>query len=104
MTTRAWPVKLVFRKSARTVVILFDDGFEGEIAFKTLRTESPSADVRGHGAGPPPAQAPVPDDISIEKAEPVGRYAVRLYFSDGHSTGLYTWALLRSLCSEATPA
>lgn len=65
--------------------------------FKKLRENSPSAEVQGHGAGPKPPQAPVPDTIMVERAEPVGRYAVRIIFSDGHSTGLYTWALLKEL-------
>ena len=55
--------------------------------------------MRGHGAGPRPPQPPVPDDISVTKADPVGRYAVRIHFSDGHSSGLYTWQYLRELAA-----
>lgn len=101
MTTTAWPVRLRFRKGDAELVAEFDDGFTGAIGFKRLRENSPSAEVRGHGGGPPPPQAPVPDDITVTQAEPVGRYAVRIYFSDGHSSGLYTWDQLRALAEGA---
>ena len=77
--------------------IAFEDGVSGTISYKRLREESPSAEVRGHGSGPKPPQAPVPEDISVVGAEPVGRYAIRIRFSDGHDSGLYTWKLLREL-------
>lgn len=91
-----WPAELVFRRAERRLEISFCDGFEGVIAYKRLREESPSAEVRGHG-GPRPAQAPVPEDIGVVSAETVGRYAVRITFSDGHSTGIYAWSYLRQL-------
>lgn len=97
MSLAAWPVRLVFDRQARDLVATFDDGATGRVAFKRLREESPSAEVQGHGKGPKPPQAPVPDDISVLKAEPVGRYALRIFFSDGHSSGLYTWNILRVL-------
>jgi DUF971 family protein len=95
--SRPWPVKLTFRAGAQELVAAFDDGQSGRVDYRTLRLESPSAEVQGHGRGPKPPPPSVPDDIRILKAEPVGRYAVRLYFSDGHSSGLYTWDILRSL-------
>ena len=98
-TSSVWPKRLVFQRSARQLVVEFDDGTRREIGFKHLRENSPSAEVRGHGAGPPPPQAPVPEDISVLRAEPVGRYAVRIVFSDGHDSGLYTWSLLQKLAS-----
>ncbi len=97
MTPAAWPVRLTFDRTAGHLEAAFDDGAAGRVAFKRLREESPSAEVQGHGKGPKPPQAPVPDDISVVKAEPVGRYALRLYFSDGHSSGLYTWNIIRAL-------
>ena len=93
----AWPTELKFKTKSRAVAVTFDDGVSGEIPFKSLREASPSAEVRGHGGGPPPPQPPVPDDITVTAADPVGRYAVRITFSDGHKTGLYTWSLLRDL-------
>ncbi|MEM9938564.1 MAG: DUF971 domain-containing protein [Pseudomonadota bacterium] len=100
MSARAWPTELRFSKSRQRLKIAFDDGKTFDLSYPVLRRESPSAEVRGHGSGPKPPPPVISDDISIEKAEPVGRYAVRLFFSDGHSSGLYTWAYLREL-SEA---
>ena len=97
MTVMPWPTQLKFRRAAGELLVTFDDEAAYTIPFRRLREESPSAEVRGHGAGPRPPQAPVPDDITVTKADPVGRYAVRIHFSDGHSSGLYTWKLLREL-------
>lgn len=97
-----WPVRLTFRRSAARLKVEFEDGTVGEIEYRRLRAESPSAEVRGHGAGPRPPQAPIPDNISVEKAGPVGRYAVRIHFSDGHNSGLYTWAQLYQLVRPET--
>ena len=96
-----WPQRLAFRRSARQLHVRFEDGTEGVIDYVRLRQESPSAEVRGHGAGPRPPQPPVPGDITVLKAEPVGRYAVRIHFSDGHDSGLYTWTLLHALAQPA---
>ena len=96
MSARAWPEELRFSKSARTLTVGFDDGARFTLPYKTLRLESPSAEVQGHGSGPKPPPPIISDDLSVDKAEPVGRYAVRLYFSDGHSSGLFTWAYLRA--------
>lgn len=100
MSGTPWPHRLTFRRSDRRLDVDFDDGSAVSIPFQRLRAESPSAEVRGHGAGPRPPQPPVPEDIDITGAEPVGRYAVRIIFSDGHSTGLYTWTYLRELGVE----
>ena len=97
MSQPAWPVRLTFRRGAGELVAAFDDGTSGAVDYVRLREESPSAEVQGHGSGPKPVQAPVPSDIKVERAEPVGRYALRIFFSDGHSSGLYTWDLLRRL-------
>ena len=97
MTVMPWPTELRFRKSDGVLSVTFEDDGPFDIPYKRLREESPSAEVRGHGAGPRPPQPPVPDNIQVVKADPVGRYAVRIHFSDGHSSGLYTWKLLREL-------
>lgn len=94
-----WPQRLVFRRSARELRIEYRDGTSRTAGFKRLREESPSAAVRGHGAGPRPPQAPVPDNVTVTRAEHVGRYAIRIVFSDGHDSGLYTWSLLHDLTS-----
>lgn len=95
-----WPVRLVFKAKERCLQISFDTGEEGRIPYTVLRAESPSAEVQGHGGGPKPPQSPIPDDIAVKRAEPVGRYAIRPVFSDGHDSGLYTWGLLYKLATS----
>jgi len=97
MSARAWPQTLRFSRARQCLSVAFDDGAAFDLPYKYLREESPSAEVQGHGAGPKPPQAIISDDIQVEKANPVGRYAVQIFFSDGHSTGLYTWPYLREL-------
>lgn len=92
----AWPTDLVFDREAKALHIAFDDGAKYDIPFELLRVESPSAENKGHGPTPPP---PVTGkaNVSVLRAEPVGRYAVRIVFDDGHDTGLYSWDLLHDL-------
>ena len=97
MSVQPWPVKITFRAAAQELVAEFDDGESGRVDYRTLRLESPSAEVQGHGSGPKPPPPNVPSDIRVTKADPVGRYALRLHFSDGHSSGLYTWNIIRAL-------
>lgn len=98
----SWPVELRFSRSAKSLTVTFDDSTEAVIPYLYLREESPSAENKGHGNGPPPPRAPIPADIDVLSAEPTGRYAVRIVFSDGHRTGLYTWQHLKNL--GQTPA
>jgi DUF971 family protein len=94
--TRPWPTDLVFDREAKLLRIAFDDGAKFEVPFELLRVESPSAENKGHGgAAPPPAIGKA--NVGVVAAEPVGRYAVRISFDDGHDTGLYTWDLLYEL-------
>ena len=97
MSADAWPQSLTFKRGDACLNVRFDDGTDISIPYQNLRENAPSADVQGHGSGPKPPQAPVPADITVEKAEPVGRYAIRIHFSDGHSHGLYRWDYLRQL-------
>ena len=92
----AWPSDLTFDRHAKALRIAFDDGARYDIPFELLRVESPSAEVRGHSAGPPPAVGGK-SQVSVDRAEPVGRYAVRIIFDDGHDSGIYAWTLLREL-------
>jgi DUF971 family protein len=93
---RPWPTELVFDRSAKALRISFDDGAQFEIPFELLRVESPSAENKGHGGSPlPPPTGKA--NVLVERAEPVGRYAVRIVFDDGHDTGLYSWDLLYDL-------
>ncbi len=94
--TRPWPTDLVFDRSAKCLRISFDDGASFDIPFELLRVESPSAENKGHGGTPlPPPTGKA--NVLVERAEPVGRYAVRIVFDDGHDTGLYSWDLLYDL-------
>ena len=82
------------QKSALSVI--FTDGTTGKLSAEFLRVVSPSAEVQGHS---PSERKLVPGkrDVTIRGIEPVGNYAVRLVFSDGHNTGLYSWAYLHDI-------
>jgi len=97
---RPWPRELAFSKHDKALTIVFDDEASFSIPFETLRVESPSAEVQGHGPGQK-ITLTGKSDVQVTKAEPVGRYAVRLTFDDGHDTGLFTWDYLYSLGEAA---
>jgi DUF971 family protein len=91
-----WPTELRLSADKRMLVVAFDDGSRAELPAEYLRVESPSAEVRGHS----PAERKTVGgkrNVAITAVEPVGNYAVRLIFSDGHSTGLYGWRFLAEL-------
>ncbi len=96
-----WPSDLRFQKDKAELLIRFDDGHEATIPYELLRIESPSAETKGHG-GDRPLPRPGSARWASSGAEPVGRYALRIRFDDGHDTGLYTWAYLRELSDEKT--
>lgn len=90
------PLELKLRTKSRVLEVRFDDGAEFELPFEYLRVFSPSAEVRGHGPGQETLQLGK-HDVRITRVDPVGQYAVRLVFDDGHDTGLYTWGYLHEL-------
>jgi len=90
------PTEIRLRKKSRLLEISFDDGSIFELPFEYLRVYSPSAEVRGHGPGQEVLQTGK-EDVDIVSAEPVGHYALRLVFDDGHDTGLYMWEYLYEL-------
>ena len=91
-----WPTDLSFDRSKHVLHARFDDGAAFDIPFELLRVESPSAENKGHGdRAPPPVTGKA--HVNVTRAEPVGRYAVRIVFDDGHDTGLYSWDLLYDL-------
>ncbi len=90
---RTQAVDLEFRRSARVLRATFADGAAFDIPFELLRVESPSAEVQGHGGTPVLVRGK--ESVGVRDAKPVGRYAVRIEFDDGHATGIYPWALLR---------
>ena len=79
--------------------IAFDDGRSFELPYEFLRVFSPSAEVRGHGPGQEVLQVGK-RNVGISEIEPVGRYAVRPTFTDGHNSGIYSWDYLRMLGEE----
>jgi DUF971 family protein len=91
-----WPTELKLSKDRRTLTIAFDDGLRAELPAELLRVLSPSAEVQGHS---PEQRVTVPGkrNVGIVRVEPVGNYAVRIVFDDGHDTGLYVWTYLRDL-------
>ena len=90
------PTNIKLRTKSRVLEVSFDDGSVFELPFEYLRVYSPSAEVRGHGPGQEQLQLGK-HEVGISKVEPVGNYAVKLVFDDGHDTGLYTWAYLYEL-------
>lgn len=90
------PVELRLHQASRQLEVVFDDGVRGMLPCEFLRVYSPSAEVRGHGAGQEVLQVGK-EAVNIVAIDPVGNYAVKLEFSDGHNTGLYSWDYLYDL-------
>jgi len=90
------PTQITLHRGSRVLEVSFSDGCVFRLPCEYLRVCSPSAEVRGHGPGQEVLQAGK-RDVGIEAIEPVGTYAVRLVFSDGHDTGLYSWDYLYEL-------
>ena len=93
------PTDIKLRTRSRLLEIHFDDGSHFELPFEYLRVHSPSAEVRGHGAGEG-VLVIGKQDVIVTAVEPIGQYAVRLIFDDGHDTGLFTWKYLHELGSQ----
>jgi DUF971 family protein len=90
------PSEIKLHQASRILEITFADGQVFRLPCEFLRVYSPSAEVRGHGPGQEVLQAGK-KDVGIDAIEAVGSYAVKLVFSDGHDTGLYTWGYLYEL-------
>lgn len=88
--------RLKLHRASRQLEVSFADGGHYQLPCEYLRVYSPSAEVRGHGLEEPMLVGGK-RNVNISRIEPVGRYAVRLVFDDGHATGLYTWDVLREL-------
>jgi DUF971 family protein len=92
------PVQLTLKKASRVLEASFDDGQVFQLGFEYLRTHSPSAEVQGHGG---PMQLVLgKENVGVLRIEPIGQYAVRLVFDDGHDSGLFTWKYLYELGLE----
>jgi len=93
------PVTLTLHKQSRMLEIGYDDGTVFHLSFEFLRVHSPSAEVRGHGVGQEILQTGK-QDVLITAIEPVGNYALKPHFSDGHNTGIYTCDYLYRLGAD----
>jgi DUF971 family protein len=91
------PTELKLKAGRRELEISFPDGVAASLSAEYLRVYSPSAEVTQHGVGEG-VLVVGKENVAIARIEPVGRYAVRLVFDDGHNTGLYTWPVLHDLC------
>ncbi|WP_395403077.1 gamma-butyrobetaine hydroxylase-like domain-containing protein [Pseudoduganella sp. UC29_106] len=90
------PTGLTLHNKSRYLEISFDDGASFNIPYELLRVYSPSAEVKGHGPGQEVLQVGK-REVGMSDLEPVGNYAVKPTFTDGHNSGLYTWDYLYDL-------
>lgn len=90
------PTEIVLHQGSKVLEVTFSDGKMFRLPCEFLRVHSPSAEVRGHGPGQEVLQTGK-QDVNITAIEPVGAYGVRLVFTDGHDTGLYSWEYLHHL-------
>lgn len=90
------PTEIKLRQKSRLMEISFSDGKRFSLSYELLRIYSPSAEVRGHGPGQEVLQVGK-KDVDIVEVEPIGSYAVKPTFSDGHNTGIFSWDYLYAL-------
>jgi len=93
------PTALTVHQASRVLEVSFDDGASFRIPFELMRIYSPSAEVQGHGPGQEVLQTGK-RDVVVTEISAVGHYAVQPRFSDGHDTGIFSWAYLYELGSD----
>jgi len=93
------PTELTVHQKSRLFEVAFDDGSAFSIPFELMRVYSPSAEVKGHGPGQETLQVGK-REVGIKGVEPVGNYAVKPLFTDGHESGIFTWDYLYKLGNE----
>ena len=93
------PIDITVHQQSRVLEVAFSDGARFRIPFELMRVYSPSAEVQGHGPGQETLQTGK-REVQITGLEPIGHYAVRPQFSDGHDSGLFTWDYLYRLGSQ----
>ena len=93
------PVTIRLRKASCQITLEYEDGTSFDLPFEYLRVFSPSAEVQGHGPGQGVLQTGK-ENVRITSIEPVGYYALKFVFDDGHDTGLYTWKYLYELGAQ----
>ncbi len=99
------PDEIIVKEASRCVELVYASELEdapsrGELSFEFLRVFSPSAEVVGHGKGQEVIQQGK-REVMVDKIEPIGNYAIKITFSDGHDTGIYSWNYLSELCSNS---
>jgi DUF971 family protein len=90
------PTGITLHQQSHALEIAFDDGASFRLPYEFLRVYSPSAEVRGHGPGQEVLQTGK-KNIGVNEVEPVGTYALKIAFDDGHDNGLYSWDYLYDL-------
>lgn len=93
------PAEIKVKRKSRLLEVHFRDGEVFRLPFEYLRVYSPSAEVRGHGGGEGKLEL-AKENVQVTAIDPVGNYAVRLHFDDGHNSGLYSWIYLYELGVE----
>ena len=93
------PTEIKLHQKSRLIELAFDNDERFELSYEFLRVFTPSAVARGHGPGQETLQVGQ-RDVDIVRVEPVGNYAIKPIFTDGHDTGLYSWDILYTLCSH----
>ncbi len=93
------PTALTVHSQSRLLEIAFSDGAEFKIPFELMRVYSPSAEVQGHGPGQEVLQTGK-REVGVVELEPIGNYAVKPVFSDGHESGIFSWDYLYFLGAE----
>jgi DUF971 family protein len=93
------PTEIKLHQASRILEVSYEDGQTFQFTCEYLRVFSPSAEVRGHGPGQEVLQVGK-EDVGIQAIEPIGAYAVKFTFSDGHDTGIYSWDYLYELGTE----
>lgn len=93
------PVAITLHERSRLFEIHFEDGVQANLSHEFLRVYSPSAEVRGHGKGQEVLQVGK-QNVQLLNVEQVGNYALKLVFSDGHDSGLYSWDYLYELATQ----
>ncbi len=93
------PTNLIVHENSKVLELQYEQGKSYRLPFEFLRVYSPSAEVRGHGPGQEVLQTGK-RDVGIVNIEPVGHYAIKPTFSDGHDSGLYSWDYLYELCEN----
>ncbi len=96
------PTELRLKRADNRLEVDFDDGSRFDFPAEFLRVESPSAEVQGHAAHEK-RTVPGKRDVGIRAIEPVGQYAIRILFDDGHDTGIFSWDYLHMIGREQSP-